>query len=97
MRLSTGTADQLFLALRLASIDDYLTRASAIPFVADDLFVHFDDKRATAGFKALADLGKKTQILFFTHHDHLVEIAQSALGHTVNVVSLQGSGLSLAA
>ena len=70
--LSTGTADQLFLALRLASIDDYLTRASAIPFIADDLLIHFDDKRATAGFKALADLGKKTQILFFTHHDHQI-------------------------
>ena len=86
--LSTGTTDQLYLALRVASVEDYLARADALPFVADDLFINFDNNRAAAGFKVLGQLAHKTQILFFTHHRHLVEIAQAALGQSVSVVSL---------
>jgi uncharacterized protein YhaN len=86
--MSTGTADQLYLALRVASVEDYLDRANALPFVADDLFINFDDARAAAGFKVLGQLGTKTQILFFTHHQHLVEIAKATLGKSINIVSL---------
>jgi len=86
--MSDGTVDQLYLALRLASVDEYLSRAHSLPFVADDLLINFDDARAAAGFKVLAELGQKTQILFFTHHQHLVEIARSTLGNGVNVISL---------
>jgi uncharacterized protein YhaN len=86
--MSTGTADQLYLALRVASIEDYLNRAEALPFVADDLFINFDNHRAAAGFEVLGHLARKTQILFFTHHLHLVEIAQATLGPSVSVVSL---------
>lgn len=86
--LSTGTADQLYLALRVASVEDYLARADALPFVADDLFINFDDARAAAGFEVLGQLAHKTQILFFTHHRHLVEIARATLGQSVAVVSL---------
>ena len=86
--MSTGTADQLYLALRVASVEDYLDRANALPFVADDLFINFDDARAAAGFEVLRQLSRKTQVLFFTHHRHLVEIAQATLGQSVSVVSL---------
>lgn len=86
--MSTGTADQLYLALRVASIEDYLDRADALPFVADDLFINFDDARAAAGFEVLGQLACKTQVLFLTHHRHLVEIAQTTLGQSVSVVSL---------
>ena len=94
--MSTGIADQLYLALRVASIEDYLGRASALPFVADDLFINFDNERAGAGFKVFSDLARKTQILFFTHHEHLVEIARSTLGNSVNVVPLLDSRLAAA-
>jgi uncharacterized protein YhaN len=86
--MSTGTADQLYLALRIAAIEEYLERADALPFVADDLFVNFDNERAAAGFRLLAELSRKTQVLFFTHHQHLVDIASETLGADVSVVSL---------
>lgn len=86
--MSTGTADQLYLALRVASIEDYLERADALPFVADDLFINFDDERAAAGFRLLEQLAEKTQVLFFTHHRHLVDIAKATLGTRLNRVSL---------
>jgi len=86
--MSTGTADQLYLALRVASIEDYLDRATALPFVADDLFINFDDDRAAAGFRLLGKLAEKTQVLFFTHHQHLVDIAKATLGASISCVSL---------
>lgn len=95
--MSDGTADQLYLALRLASVDEYLSRAHALPFVADDLLINFDDARAAAGFRVLAELGQKTQILFFTHHQHLVDIARATLGKDVNVISLADRNIASAA
>ncbi len=90
--MSTGTADQLYLALRVASIEDYLDRADGLPFVADDLFINFDNDRAAAGFQVLGELAKRTQVLFFTHHQHLVDIAketaQERWGGSLSVVSL---------
>ena len=86
--MSTGTADQLYLALRIASVVDYLDRAPPLPFIADDLFINFDDERAAAGFQVLGQLAEKTQVLFFTHHQHLVDIASETLGNSTPVVSL---------
>ncbi|MGZ8996522.1 MAG: ATP-binding protein, partial [Rhodospirillales bacterium] len=78
--MSDGTRDQLFLALRLAAIERYLGEAEPLPFIADDLFVHFDDARASAGLESLIALGGKTQVLLFTHHRHLAELARAAGG-----------------
>lgn len=86
--MSTGTADQLYLALRIAAVEDYLDHAEPMPFIADDLFINFDDKRAAAGFQVLGELAKKTQVLFFTHHEHLLDVAQKALGVPVSGVTL---------
>jgi uncharacterized protein YhaN len=77
--MSDGTADQLFLALRLAALEQSLEAGIALPFLADDLFINFDDQRAHAGFKVLGELARKTQVLFFSHHDHLRAIAEDAL------------------
>ena len=77
--MSEGTADQLYLALRLASLQTYLDDHEPMPLVVDDILVNFDNARALAALKALADLSGRTQVLFFTHHDHLVDLARSAL------------------
>ncbi len=77
--MSEGTADQLYLALRLASLSVHLDDHMPAPFVVDDILIHFDDARARAALEALADLSKRTQVLFFTHHDHLAEIARASL------------------
>ncbi len=78
--MSDGTADQLYLALRLASLEQYLDKNEPLPFVVDDILLRFDDDRALATLKVLADLSSKTQVLFFTHHQHLVELAADNLG-----------------
>jgi uncharacterized protein YhaN len=77
--LSTGTRDQLYLALRLASIQHLSTQRELMPLVLDDILVHFDDDRARAALIALADFSAVTQVLFFTHHERLCELARVAL------------------
>ncbi|MGA6925043.1 MAG: hypothetical protein WBY88_05130, partial [Desulfosarcina sp.] len=76
--MSDGTADQLYLALRLASLEQYLENNEPLPFVVDDILLRFDDRRALATLNVLAGLADKTQILFFTHHHHLVALAEHA-------------------
>lgn len=88
--MSTGTADQLYLALRLAAVEDYLGHARPLPFVADDLFINFDDNRSRAGFQVLGEIATKTQVLFFTHHRHLIDVAREALGDGMSVTELSG-------
>jgi uncharacterized protein YhaN len=77
--MSDGSADQLYLAIRLASLEAYLEKNEALPFIVDDILIKFDDHRATVTLQALAKLSEKTQIIFFTHHHHLVELAKSNL------------------
>ncbi|MBQ1280980.1 MAG: hypothetical protein IIY16_01890 [Oscillospiraceae bacterium] len=62
--LSQGTADQLYLAVRL-SICDAVLPADA-PVVLDDALANFDDARAACAVKLLAQLGADRQILLFT-------------------------------
>ena len=86
--LSEGTVDQLFLALRLAALESHLQQAGALPFIADDLFVNFDDTRAAAGLRTLRDLSAQTQVIFLTHHEHLARLAGEVFGAELNVTRL---------
>ncbi len=78
--LSDGTRDQLFLALRLAAMERHLEHHEPMPLILDDLLITFDDTRARALLPVLADLARRTQILLFTHHAHLVELCRDTLG-----------------
>jgi len=77
--MSEGTVDQLFLSLRVAAVEDAVAGGIKLPFLADDLFINYDNARAGAGFKVLAELAKSTQVLFFTHHLHLIDIARASV------------------
>jgi uncharacterized protein YhaN len=77
--MSDGACDQLYLALRLASLEHYLQDKEPIPFIVDDILVSFDDARSVAALEILGELSQKTQILFFTHHRHLVQLAKQRL------------------
>lgn len=86
--MSEGTRDQLYLALRLAALELQIDQGLNMPLIADDLFINFDDRRTAAGLKVLGDLSRKMQVVFLTHHDHLVPLAREVLGSDLNVVLL---------
>ena len=77
--MSDGTRDQLFLALRLASLEKQNQAAEPLPLFVDDILINFDDQRARATLEVLGELAQRTQVLFFTHHERLVELARGAL------------------
>ena len=78
-QLSAGTRDQVYLSLRLAGVSQQARCGPSLPFVADDLFASFDDERCRAGFEVLAEIARCTQIIFLTHHEHLLALARRAL------------------
>ena len=86
--MSEGSRDQLYLALRLAALELQVDQGLNLPLIADDLFINFDDRRTAAGLAVLGQLSRKMQVIFLTHHDHLVPLAQEVLGADLNVVAL---------
>ena len=60
--LSSGTRDQLYLALRLAALEQFIDRRGPLPIVLDDLFVHFDDERTAAGLAVLDLIANQAQV-----------------------------------
>lgn len=75
--MSSGTRDQLYLALRLATLEWRLEKHEPMPFIADDILVNFDDGRSEATLKALAALADKNQVILFTHHRQIVQTVES--------------------
>jgi uncharacterized protein YhaN len=86
--MSEGTTFQLYLALRLAYLDEYAQNAEPMPFIGDDLLTSFDDERTRRGITALAEIGTRIQPILFTHHSRVVELAREELGDRVDVVNL---------
>lgn len=76
--LSAGTRDQVWLALRLAAI---VAAAEETPFplLLDDSLVQFDDTRARAALRLLHEVSERVQVILFTHHDHLADLAEEVV------------------
>jgi recombinational DNA repair ATPase RecF len=84
-RLSRGTREQVFLALRLALVRDLGRHDVTLPIVMDDALVNFDDARARAAARTLveflAEQGGDRQMLVFTCHAHVAAMFHEAGGH----------------
>lgn len=76
--MSDGTRDQMYLSLRLASLERYMENNEPIPFIVDDILIKFDDHRAEATLKVLTELSAKTQVIFFTHQSRLMDLVRGA-------------------
>jgi len=74
--MSDGSRDQLYLALRLATLEQHLSKGEPMPFVVDDILIGFDDKRTRVCLEVLAELALSTQVLLFTHHRRVIELAK---------------------
>ena len=77
--ISEGERDQLYLALRLASVERHCASDGPMPVILDDVLVNFDDDRAAAALRVLVDLSQTTQVLVFTHHQRVLDLARAVL------------------
>ncbi|HHV09524.1 MAG TPA: AAA family ATPase [Clostridiales bacterium] len=82
-RLSAGTMDQVYLALRLA-VADLLLGEDQAPLILDDSLALYDDSRVKA---ALEGLARRKQIILFTCHKREEALLQE-LGLTYHLVDL---------
>jgi uncharacterized protein YhaN len=95
--LSRGTRFQLFLALKLASLEQYLKTAPPLPLVLDDVLVEWDDARLRVVLQVLAELSERVQVLFFTHLERDVVAAESLADPRVCVHQLAARARSVTA
>ena len=81
-RLSRGTREQVFLALRLALVRDLHEQGITLPVVMDDALVNFDDQRAKAASRTLVefmnDRNGDHQMLVLTCHAHVATLFRAA-------------------
>tara|TARA_E500000081_G_scaffold155054_1_gene194159 strand:- start:237 stop:3551 length:3315 start_codon:yes stop_codon:yes gene_type:complete len=81
-RLSRGTREQVFLALRLALVRDLHEQGITLPVVMDDALVNFDDQRAQAASRTLVefmnDRNGDHQMLVLTCHAHVATLFRAA-------------------
>ena len=75
--MSDGSRDQLYLSLRLATLEQHLSKGEPTPFVVDDILIGFDDSRTRVCLEVLAELATSTQVLLFTHHRRVLELAEA--------------------
>jgi uncharacterized protein YhaN len=75
--MSDGARDQLYLSLRLATLEQHLSKGEPMPFVVDDILIGFDDNRTKVSLEVLAELAASTQVLLFTHHRRVLELADT--------------------
>ena len=74
--LSTGTRAQLYLALRIAGHAEYAKSQTPLPFIADDILEEFDNHRAKETLLLMTKMAEAGQVIYLTHHQHLVDMAQ---------------------
>jgi len=79
-RLSRGTSEQLYLALRFALIQEYSQEGRSLPLILDDILVNFDQTRARQAILLLQEMSHSHQLLLFTCHPHVLNLIQETLG-----------------
>jgi uncharacterized protein YhaN len=87
--LSEGTRDQLYLALRLAALEIRRDAGYDLPVVLDDVLMTSDDGRAALALRAIGEFSRGHQVILFTHHAHLLDVAERTVpGDMLQVVGL---------
>jgi len=80
--LSSGTADQAYLSLRLAISSLMSGEGENLPILMDDALAQYDDQRMKTALQYLAEYGENNQIILFTCHKWLSAEAEK-VGATV--------------
>jgi uncharacterized protein YhaN len=85
---SRGTREQAYLALRMALAAE-LSTEERLPLVLDDVLVNFDDERAAAAARLIADVAGERQVIVLTCHQQTRELLRK---HEANVLTLSSRG-----
>lgn len=88
-QLSSGTADQIYFALRLATVMLIEKDGETMPLFLDDPFVQYDEERTKNALILLNNESDKRQIILFTCKEREVELVQKVFsGKDINIINL---------
>ena len=78
-RLSLGAQTLLYLALRLATVEEQAeARGVRLPLILDDVLVGLDDERAERCLDVLAEFSERHQMILLTCHESTKQRAKAA-------------------
>lgn len=75
--LSSGTIDQMYLALRIAISETVLKINEGLPFIMDEPFAQYDDERTDNALSYIYNISKKQQVIIFTCKQREVDLIRS--------------------
>jgi uncharacterized protein YhaN len=78
-RLSVGTAEQVYLLLRLALAEQLVRTGEICPLLLDEVTVHADWARAERMLRLLRDLAQRHQVVLFTQQEQVRDWARTYL------------------
>lgn len=84
-KLSRGTAEQLYLALRLGLVDQLGEVGAGLPVLMDDVLVNFSPDRLAPAVTAIAELALRRQVVFFTCHPAMADLLCKAAPTAVRI------------
>ncbi len=77
-RLSKGTVDQIYFALRMAMVQSLSEQNETVPMLLDDPFANYDDERLGRTMHLLARVAQSSQVLLFTCREDVIRAAEQA-------------------
>ncbi|MDF1838004.1 MAG: AAA family ATPase [Planctomycetota bacterium] len=93
--LSRGTQEQIYLALRLGTLDYLDEGREKLPLILDEALVHWDRARRESLYAVLTMVAKARQVVLFTCHESFAEEVEEAMGARLiqlpNRIEPQGS------
>ena len=82
--LSRGTAEQLYVALRIGLLRQLGDTGNDLPVLMDDILVNFDPERRRDAAAAIAELASQRQVVVFTCHPETAGLfAEAAPNRTI--------------
>ena len=87
-RLSGGTIDQVYLAMRLSAVTLMERGKETIPIFLDEPFSQYDEERAERALLLLKETSINRQVFFLTCRHREMELAQNIWGDNLNLIRL---------
>jgi len=84
--LSVGTAEQVYLLLRVALAEHLVTEGESCPLLLDDVTVHADEGRTARLLDVLLTIAARHQVILFTQQRQVLEWARDRLHEPRNAV-----------
>ncbi len=83
--LSTGTREQVYLALRLAIVEHLDQESEPLPLLLDEVLVNWDPERRGRVLDLLSQLASERQTFVFTCHPHIADEVEARGGTLIRL------------